>query len=240
MGLFFIIALQFTSAANALATYGTGPLWTLVFGLLFYGERPTLHATLMTCVGFSFVMVVFAGSVAESKGTMDLRGDFFGLLSGVCIASWMLLNRHSAEHSVRSRTTNFLGACFCCVFGLVLTSGNIVPWRGSHCACVDGAAGWVYIALDGGILMPISLWAATVAPKYIPAGEVALIFLGDTFLGTIWVWMVLGEVPSLYAMVGGVGLLSTLAAHILTEMWASNEKEEMKETTRAETTHEAG
>lgn len=51
------------------------------------------------------------------------------------------------------------------------------------------------------------------APRYIPGTEVSLITLMETVLGPLWVFLVLGEVPSPFTLGGGGILLVAVSAH---------------------------
>ena len=65
------------------------------------------------------------------------------------------------------------------------------------------------------IILPIPFMLLTIAPKYAPAHEVALIFLMESVLGTAWVWFVIKEVPPFNTVVGGTVLLIAISIFIL-------------------------
>ncbi len=48
------------------------------------------------------------------------------------------------------------------------------------------------------------------SPRYLPAPEVSLILRLEALLAPLWVWVVLGEVPSRETLVGGSIILTTL------------------------------
>jgi drug/metabolite transporter (DMT)-like permease len=55
----------------------------------------------------------------------------------------------------------------------------------------------------------VGFWCFTVASRYILASEVALFSLSESILAPIWVWVGVGEQPSLLTLAGsGVVLLS--------------------------------
>merc|ERR1719387_2504076 len=125
------------------------------------------------------------------------------------------MNRHVARSDPgRSpRTGNFLGAVFAAASGLALAGGHVAPWEGGACHCKAGLAGWTYVFLDGAVAMPLGLGLAAFAPRYISASEVAFVYLGDIAMGTFWVWLVIGEIPTLLSGIGGACLLLCLAAN---------------------------
>ena len=65
------------------------------------------------------------------------------------------------------------------------------------------------------IILPIPFMILTIAPKYAPAHEVALIFLMESVLGTAWVWFIINEIPPFNTIVGGVVLLLSVSIFML-------------------------
>lgn len=61
--------------------------------------------------------------------------------------------------------------------------------------------------------MPVGFGLISTGPRYIPATEVAPVLLLETVLGALFVWMAVGEAPTLATVVGGVILVVVLAAH---------------------------
>jgi drug/metabolite transporter (DMT)-like permease len=62
----------------------------------------------------------------------------------------------------------------------------------------------------GLLVLPVSLAMIGLAPRYLPAPEVSLILRLEALLAPLWVWLVLGEVPSRETLVGGSIILTTL------------------------------
>jgi drug/metabolite transporter (DMT)-like permease len=55
----------------------------------------------------------------------------------------------------------------------------------------------------------------TIGSRHIPAGELTLLSLTEVVLGPVWVWLGVGEVPTLYTMVGGLIVLGAISAQAL-------------------------
>ena len=70
-----------------------------------------------------------------------------------------------------------------------------------------------YLLIMGLFVLPVSTALITLGPRYITASEVALIFLLETFLGPIWVWVVLNQMPSTPTFIGGAIVIVTLTTH---------------------------
>ena len=53
----------------------------------------------------------------------------------------------------------------------------------------------------------------TIAPRFIPAAEVNLFFLLETIIGSIWVWLIIKEQPSIETIQGGAIIITAIAIH---------------------------
>mgnify|MGYP000167940438 FL=1 len=70
----------------------------------------------------------------------------------------------------------------------------------------------IYIVTSG-VIMSISFTMIVVALSYIPAAEAGMIMPLETVLGILIAWIVLSEVPSSNALVGGSIVILTLFVH---------------------------
>ena len=59
------------------------------------------------------------------------------------------------------------------------------------------------ISVSGLIILPISFIALTSATRHTNAANVSLFMFLETILGSFWVWLGVGEIPSFYTLVGG-------------------------------------
>jgi drug/metabolite transporter (DMT)-like permease len=67
--------------------------------------------------------------------------------------------------------------------------------------------------LDGLLIVPGGWLLTSIAPRYIPAAEVALFLLIETVLGPVWVFAVFGEVPTLAVVLSAAVIIGAIAAH---------------------------
>jgi drug/metabolite transporter (DMT)-like permease len=70
----------------------------------------------------------------------------------------------------------------------------------------------IYIVATG-VILSISFTLIVIAPRYIPAAEVGMIMPLETVLGTLIAWVVINEVPSTNALIGGSIVIVTLFLH---------------------------
>ena len=70
-----------------------------------------------------------------------------------------------------------------------------------------------FLALNGGIVIPIAMGLIAYGPKLISAPEVSLIMLLETVLGPLWVWLVLSEQPPRQTFIGGGLVVAAILVH---------------------------
>jgi drug/metabolite transporter (DMT)-like permease len=74
------------------------------------------------------------------------------------------------------------------------------------------AEAMIYI-LTSGVILSVSFSMIVIAPRYMPAAEVGMIMPLETVLGSLIAWLVLSEVPSSNALIGGAIVILTLLLH---------------------------
>jgi len=78
-----------------------------------------------------------------------------------------------------------------------------------------------YIGISS-VLVAISFSLITIAPRYIPAPEVAIFFPMGTVIGTVLAWLILKEELSSTAVFGGIVVILTLFIHSIYSARQSN------------------
>jgi drug/metabolite transporter (DMT)-like permease len=71
--------------------------------------------------------------------------------------------------------------------------------------------GW--LVFNGLVMAPAAAFALSLAPKFIPAPQVAMFFLLETVLAPIWVWLIFSETLTPATLVGGSIVLLAIAGH---------------------------
>jgi len=197
----FIFAVAHTSVANVLVIVATAPFFAALFSFVFLGERVPLRT--WTAIAFTFLGIGVLGWGALGSGS--LPGDLTALGTAVGLGAQFTVLRHARRVvmvPVPAVSGVLSGSIGLCLSGF-LPGGLSWP---------EGAS-LVYILAMGLLVLPVSAALINLGPRYISAAEVALIFLLETFLGPLWVWAVLGQVPATPTFVGGAIVVVTLAVH---------------------------
>jgi len=71
---------------------------------------------------------------------------------------------------------------------------------------------WV-LAVMGLVQMPLATLMINNATRYLPSAEVALFYLLESVLGTLWAWYFLQEAPASATLYGGALVIATLVVH---------------------------
>jgi drug/metabolite transporter (DMT)-like permease len=194
----FVFAVSLTTAANTLVIMAATPLFAALFTRVFLREMIPARTWIAVTVGFSGLGILFWGSIGGGKVT----GDILALMCAcIMAANFVLIRRfHQIDMVPGVAISGFLTALSVLPMcdGLMLQSGDVL-----------------YLVLMGTIVLPVPLAVMTIVPKLIPAAEVSLILLLETFLGPLWVWMGIGQVPSFRTVIGGVVLIVTIMVHSL-------------------------
>ena len=198
---FFPLSIQRTYTANTLVLLATTPMMAAAAARIFLGERiapQTWAAALAAAVGAGFLL-------ANETGAGRLSGDVFALLAAASLAGGSVAIRGSGETAMLPGVV--LGAAL-----TTLAWGGFADW-----GTVTDAQNAALLLADGAIVVSLSLVLITLAAKLLPPPETGLLFLLETALGPLWVWLVLLERPPLSSALAGVFIASVLIAH---SVWA--------------------
>ncbi|MCB2101752.1 MAG: DMT family transporter [Rhodobacterales bacterium] len=199
--LLFVNSLRLGSVANTLVIISAAPLFGALGSWWVLKERVPPRTWVAIVIAMAAIAYLVSGSAeGVAVGGATLAGDLAALGTALCLsASIVLMRRMGGDNSLPAVA---LGAALFALAGAVSADTLVLP-----------AADWPPMLLLGGVVIPIAFGLIMIGPRYIPAPEVGLIFLLETVLGPLWVWLVIGEQPSPRAFVAGGVLVATLVIH---------------------------
>ncbi len=206
---FFVAANKFTTSANAIVLQYSAPIFILILSALFYRQkfRPgDIITVAATSVGISlFFLDKLSGGY--------LMGNLLALMAGLSFASMFVVTGHANDNSRSSGI--LLGHIFTSVIGIPFIFFSPTPVTPAIVASI----------LVMGIFqlgIPYILYGLAVR-KCSPLA-CSLISAVEPLLNPVWVFLYIGEVPSLFALIGGAIVISAVVAWSIWSSKAENKK----------------
>ena len=129
--------------------------------------------------------------VSTSIGSPNLWGDFLALIAVICFAASTVIWRRHREMS------RIVGLSLSAILVAVPTAFVADP------GALDAPA-WAAILAMGLVCNPLGRLSYSNAPRYAPAGEVALFAPVETVAGIVWAAVFLSEYPAVITVAGAV------------------------------------
>jgi len=190
----FISSIQRTSVANTLLFLSSAPVFAAILSLLILRENQRPTTWLVIALSMISLFVIGLGSY----GSGGLVGDFLALGCAFFTACSAVLVRY--KKSVDLVPSVILGSFFTACYAL----SNSPQLALSH-------EQFFYVGLIGFVLVPFAFVVLTIAPRLVNSAEVQLVYLLESILGPLWVWLVINENPSTNTLIGGTMLLVSVA-----------------------------
>jgi drug/metabolite transporter (DMT)-like permease len=199
----FVLATKTTTAANAIFLQYTAPVYLLILEPLVYKEkfRSRDLITVLICLGA--MGLFFVGQLRPQ----DVTGNVLALASGLCFALYFLLLRHP-----RAREVNRASSV---IYGNALAVIITLPWGFATLSSITGHD-LIGVAYLGVVQLGISYSLFTTAmARGVRSLDAGIVCYVEPVLNPVWVFLVLGERPSTWALLGGSIILATVICHML-------------------------
>jgi drug/metabolite transporter (DMT)-like permease len=191
----FVTSTKMTTAANAIFLQYTAPIYVLILEPLLLKtkfERVNIITIIISFIGMS---LFFIGKLSPG----DFRGNIIALLSGVAFAAFLLgMRKNKPEYQFSSI---FYGNIFVCLFC------SFSVWGIKEIPLKD----FMMIAYLGIFQIGVAYSVFSYGLKKVYAIEASLISMIEPVLNPVWTFFGYGEVPSIFAIIGGVIILIAIA-----------------------------
>jgi drug/metabolite transporter (DMT)-like permease len=191
----FVTATKLTTAANAILLQYTGPIWVAVFGKRFLGEKTTRLDWLM----IGAVLIGMALFFLDGLSVGGLAGNIVAIGSGFAFGWFILFMRKQKDQSTLE--TPLLGNIIAAAIGIPFMFGG-----------TPDLTGWAALVTLGVVQLGLSYILFAAAVKHASALDSILVPTIEPLLNPIWVFLLLGERPGPWALVGGVIVLVSVTA----------------------------
>jgi DME family drug/metabolite transporter len=199
----FVLATKETTAANAIFLQYTSSVYVLILEPVIYKEKFRARDLITVSVCLGGMALFFVGQLRPQ----DVTGNMLALASGFCFALYFLLLRHP-----RAREVNRASSV---IYGNVLVVIVTAPWGLAALAGITlhDALSVVYLGVvQIGIAYTLFTVAMARGVKSLDAGIICYI---EPVLNPIWVFLVLGERPSGWALLGGTIIIAAVLSHMI-------------------------
>jgi len=196
-----VVALKYTTVAVAVFVMAAAPILAALLGRLFLGEEVRAR------VWLSIVMAVLGIGIMVG-GRLQI-GDTVGV--AVAILGIVFFGVYAVSLRI-GKNVDMTPAVF---YGGAI--GTAVSLSASIGTGVGLAIPWIeamWCSLLGVVQLGLGSVLFALAAQGVPAVQLTLFALGEPLLAPVWVWLVLGDVPTVTTLIGGAVLFAALAIQV--------------------------
>jgi len=194
----FVIATKWTTAANAIFLQYAGVVWVLLLSPLVVREPMRARDVIAIVVAIAGMALFFIGKF-EARG---MSGNAMALVSSVFFAGLILALRR--EHDAAQAAVTW---------GNLVLAIALLPFVAHDLALTPKSFG--VLAFLGLFQIGLAYAFFVKGLKYVTATQASLTGMLEPVSNPIWVFLLLGERPSPFAIAGGVVVLAAIAWHTM-------------------------
>ena len=195
----FVLANKLTTSANTIFLQSTAPLYILLLSPWLLKERTGARDVLVMAIVVLGMSLLFVGTERRYATAPDpVQGNILAVLAGICWAMTLMglrwVGRREGSSAVPAAVIgNIMGCLIALPFALPVQSGSAMDWT-------------ILVGL-GAIQVGLAYVFLTEGMRYVPALEASMLLLLEPVLNPIWSWLIHGEKPRAWSLVGGVIIL---------------------------------
>lgn len=201
----FVLSTKLTTAANAIFLQATAPLYLLLLAPVILSERfRARDVAFLIGVAVGLVLCVIGQPLPTTTAPDPTTGNVLAL---VCSITWALtllgLRYVQRDHALTSvgLSAVALGNLF----------ASLAAWPFAWPLPSASPIEWATIAYLGVCQIALAYIFLTAAMRVLPALEVSLLLLIEPVLNPTWTWLIRGEHPGVYTIVGGAIIIGVTA-----------------------------
>jgi drug/metabolite transporter (DMT)-like permease len=192
----FVIATKWTTAANAIFLQYAGVVWVLLLAPLIIREPMRIHDVIAIAFAIFGMALFFVGKF-EARG---MSGNLMALLSSAFFAALILMLRFENQAADSAVT-----------WGNLLLAAVLFPFVAGDLALTPKS--FAVLLFLGLFQIGLAYVLFVRGLRYVTATQASLTGMLEPVANPIWVFLFLGERPSLYAAAGALIVLSAIAWH---------------------------
>jgi len=208
--LLYVSANKLTTAANTIFLQSTAPLFILLLAPWLLREpsrRRDLLLMLVLAVGMGLFFVGRQPALVTAPD--PLHGNLLAAGSGLCWGLTVMGLRWLAKGTGTGSDPS-VAAVSC---GNLIACAIALPFAFPMASA--GPTDWLLIVFLGVFQIAVAYIFLTRGVRHVPALEASLLLLLEPVLNPVWAWMIQGEQPTAWALVGGAIIIVATAAAAL-------------------------
>ena len=193
-----VVATKLTTAANAIFLQYTAPIYVALLSAWLLKEKVSRRDWLVIAATAFGMALFFVGEFSFA----NMLGNLSGIASGVCFALMVICLRHikTAEPNSVILIGNVLAFLWTLPFWET-------PWPDMY--------GWAALVFLGVFQLGLSYVLYSRAVAHVTALEGVIIPVIEPILNPLWVFLVIGEQPSVWALCGAAVVVSVVTVYCL-------------------------
>lgn len=195
----FMLANKMTSAANAIVLQYTSPVFIILLTLIIDKKKPRkrdLFAMLGVLIGISIFFF-------DQFKSGNYYGDLIALASGLSFAAVFFANKLPHASPIDATYLGNLLSIF--ILPFIFFDQSFMQNQNPTI--------WLYIILMGVFQLGFGYIFFSLGIKQTAATTSSIIATLEPILNPIWVFLILGEIPSTLALLGGIIVLITVSIY---------------------------
>lgn len=196
----FVTATKWTTAANAIFLQYSGVIWVMTLSPWLLREKLRARDVIAILAALGGMALFFVGKF-EARG---MSGNLMALLSGIFFATLVIALRHERGPAAEAAVT----------WGNVLAAVALLPFVANDLALTAKSA--MVLSFLGVFQIAAAYAFFVYGIRHVTATAASLTGMLEPVTNPIWVFLLLGERPTVYAMVGAAIVLAAIAWRTIT------------------------
>ncbi len=199
----FVMANKYTTSTNAILLQFTAPIWVVIISVLFLRQPPSKKDILAVAVVLIGMVLFFMGDLEVG----NIYGNIMAILAGVSLAIMLIIMRGEKHSSplLIPLIGNFI------LFIATLPALFILQPQFSTTNVIN-------IVILGIFQLGMGYLLFSIAVPYVSTLEASLIMVIEPLLNPVWVFVFLGERPTIQAIVGGVVVIISVVSYQISNL----------------------
>lgn len=191
----FVIATKWTTAANAIFLQYSGVIWVLLLSPWLLKEPLTVKDSIAISVALAGMGLFFV----QEFDPRGMAGNVVATISGLLFAILVISLRKQRGAVSEAAIT----------YGNILAAAALFPFVAGDLTFETGST--LILILLGVFQIAVAYALFVRGLKYVTATQASLTGMIEPVANPVWVFLVLGERPSAYAIAGGAVVLGAIA-----------------------------